>query len=323
MQAVHFGFSFGAIISPLVSSPFLAQRINQKTMLNSSSVNSTIAHENTTLPNTTIANSSPFPTLFDNITTPLPPIYGQTRIHTTYLVSSIISLTTACLFGILFFCLGSVYVKMDKREVPDQSSKNHTYPLSTNLKIVFSVCVTVMLMLYVITERHFYSYLMTFVIYSLNWSKTKGSSATSTFWISFAAGRLAAIFIVKRFTQTCILVTYMILVIIGAVGFSVSVISQIEEFIWISIVIFGIGMSPIFASIFSWFSENVLRITGKITGVLYICSAIGTMLLPLLTGFLMSNVSYNWYIYLLIILVVLLLIIFVSVDTVYKYLIKK
>ncbi|XP_059171570.1 sodium-dependent glucose transporter 1-like [Physella acuta] len=61
----------------------------------------------------------------------------------------------------------------------------------------------------------------------------------------------------------------------------------------------GISMSAVFPSALSWAESELLKVTGWITSFILIASSIGTMINPLIIGYLMEEVSNMWFCYVL------------------------
>ena len=339
MQAVHFGFSIGAIVSPFIAGSFLAPKIavfrqemnglvslatfdNQTISLeptHSTSVASdTEAGLKLTGRSMNVSND-----LNHFLTDKLKPptfVYGDTRIFIPYSISSCVSVSAMLSFVLLYCFYGNLYTYALVSPVPKSPCKKvrENESLSTKLKVLFILLQSGIFLLYFIIEKTFIGYLMTFLL-GIGWSKPEGASATSVMWIAFASGRFSGIFIVKFMTQTAIIFTFIGILAVGIVGLWIAVVFDVWILIWAAIAVFGLGMSILFASIFSWLSENVVKLTGKITSILFIIGAVGTMLFPLLTGSLMSQVSYKWYIYLIFILVSTKAVLFTVIVCVYKF----
>lgn len=318
MQAVHATFSVGAILSPFVSEPFLAKKIYLDSRENSSS--SSLSHSfgypnfslkgklspgsffsvstsiNTSKGESTESSSS----AFDLSTEPLPTDsfkYGESFIYIPYFSATVVCALAASLYFIVYRIYGNVY-NLHIEMYSFKTISHREYFLSKKMKILFTILLALTLMFYIMSERSFIGFLMTFIITELRWSKASGSSASATFWIAFAAGRLSGIVIVKCFKLSVVIMIFFVIVISGAVLFWLAVISNINSLVWVSIAAVGYGMSVIFASIFLWLSENVRRLTGKMASILFIFFSSGAMVFPILVGQLMDKVSQMWFIYL-------------------------
>ena len=66
----------------------------------------------------------------------------------------------------------------------------------------------------------------------------------------------------------------------------------------------GLGMSSVYAGIFTWISYHVTRLTGKVAATLSVLVYLGAMLYPVLVGYLMERFSQLCLIYVHCIIVV-------------------
>jgi MFS family permease len=71
-------------------------------------------------------------------------------------------------------------------------------------------------------------------------------------------------------------------------------------------------MSIIFPTIFSWTEAEVLRVTGRIASLFLIGSSSGTMVNPIVLGFLMDELTPMWFCYLLLGESVMLFVLFIA-----------
>lgn len=322
MQAIHSLFSVGAIISPFVADPFLAEKISTSHGFNGTCVEDGYSLHNITLNET---ENIPLAVGYNNSNCSFDigsnkDLYGPTRIYIPFLTATFVCLLASSTYFVVYFIYGNVYNKSLVSSNSTRSVNQKSHFLNKKLKVTFTLLLSITLTFYMITERCFIGFLMTFLTTELKWSKTEGSTASSIFWIAFAAGRLSGIAIVKYINISLVLVIFFSILTTGATLFLIGVIVNIKVLVWISIGVVGYGMSIIFASVFSWLSENVRRLTGKMASVLFICLSLGTMGAPVLLGYLMDNLTFMWFIYLVLILVCVVFVIYICILIVYKIL---
>jgi MFS family permease len=123
-----------------------------------------------------------------------------------------------------------------------------------------------------------------------------GSVASSVFWITFGIGRLSGIVIKKFISMTSMILIFSSTCASGAVIFLLAVIFDQIILEWMSIGVIGFGMAVLFSLTFSWLSENVRTLTGKMASIFSIFMCVGTMSVPILVGYLMDKVSQMWFI---------------------------
>ena len=237
--------------------------------------------------------------------------YEETRVQYAFLISTVMSLSASigCVF--LYFKLSDVYVNAANAKRPRDSSKETDtsgecvkpkgHHMSRRLKAIFLCLLAILLMTYCIIEDEFGNFLMTFVITYLNWNKESGSYVNTVYWACFVIGRFAGIFLVKQFKQSRILTVFLLSIAFSLVGFWLAALYSVTLLIWIFSGAVGMSMSVIVASIFSWTSENVVKITGKISAFLCVSASTGVMFFPILAGYLMEVYTPMWLVYILII----------------------
>lgn len=156
-----------------------------------------------------------------------------------------------------------------------------------------------MMVLYCGTEDTFAGFLMAFLIAQLRWSKANGAFATSVYWICFGLSRLGGIFIVRLAPTTTLMHVYSISLAISIAGLLVSAIFRMDILVWVFVGIVGCLLSIIFASIFTWTTESIVQVAGKITAMFMIHASFGVILFPLLFGYTMKWLSPIWLLYIL------------------------
>lgn len=324
MQAIHGLFSVGAIVSPFAAESFLAKKI----FLPSTSHSPSHAHS---LAETEVPDFRNFSSNYaynPNVTHMIQQVgeasytYGETRIFVPYFISTAISFLAASLYIFVTVAYGNVYNRSIKVRTDIERANTKVYFLNKKMKIVFTIFLATTLTLYVMAERGFTNFLMTFLISQMNWSKTEGANASATFWITFALGRLTGIGIVRVLKLSYVILGFFLFLTVGGVMLCVSVVYNMKVLVWVSIAVIGYGMSTTFASIFSWLSENVRRLTGKIASILFIFLSIGGMLFPIFVGYLMDHVTQMWFVYTQVINYFMMVVLFVFI-LIFYHILKK
>ncbi|XP_045206849.1 sodium-dependent glucose transporter 1A-like [Mercenaria mercenaria] len=323
MQAVHFAYSAGAIVSPLISQPFLAERINvdsqYDSVLSNSSTVTSIYQKVTTSP-LDVRDIPTQPGIYVNTTLVK---YGKTQIYVPYSITSLVCLVSACLYLLVSFAYGNIYkVSLKEFSKRETDMSKIRYFLGKKMKVIFTILLALVLLFYVVSEHCFIGFLMTFIISELKWSKARGSTASSVFWIAFAIGRLSGVIIVKFVNISTMIVTFFSILMSGAVLLLLAVVFGKDILVWVSIVIVGYGMSAIFGLVFSWLSQNVRTLTGKMTSIFFVFMCVGNMAIPLLVGHLMDKISQMWFIYSLLTLSVVMFACFIFALVVFNLLKK-
>uniref|UniRef100_A0A2C9KCY9 Major facilitator superfamily (MFS) profile domain-containing protein n=2 Tax=Biomphalaria glabrata TaxID=6526 RepID=A0A2C9KCY9_BIOGL len=306
MQLLHFSLAFGGVISPLYSEPFLAAKIEESNMLQNitrwDNLSVYIYHSNLTSVNSTIDI---------DLNEKLP---QTTNVHWAFLISGVWTFFSAIPF-IVFFFHDIKKKKKSKTSSKPKQVKQRMLPKITLLFTIFVLCS--FYMLYCCVEDSFASFLMTFLVKEYSYvSKSKGAFITAIYWASFAAARFSMIFIskfLKAFHLLCLCCLFMLIAYSSffvSASFAVVNPSALNALIFFA-VLAGISMSAIFAAGFSWTEAELLRVTGPISSCILVSASLGTMINPLMLGFLMKELSNMWFCYLLLGETVLLCCIFV------------
>ncbi|GFO11632.1 sodium-dependent glucose transporter 1 [Plakobranchus ocellatus] len=86
----------------------------------------------------------------------------------------------------------------------------------------------------------------------------------------------------------------------------------------------GLGMSGVFPAGMSWCGAELLKVTGRVTSILFVSASCGVMLNPLLVSRLMQDWSNLWFCYVLLLEISALALVFVGLLALNRcYLIKK
>ncbi|XP_050410168.1 sodium-dependent glucose transporter 1 isoform X2 [Patella vulgata] len=326
MQAGHFAFAFGGVVSPLMTAPFLAPN-TEEISINSSSTTFTL--HSSLLSNTTTPPSSPVlnttlldynitndnSTLGNNITTVAEPI--GTKLIYAYIISGILTLLSAIPFMVIYCRYKSQKMKRNQPKKQDEDGLPRDLPWK--YFIVAVVLLNLLYVTYCAVEDTFAAYLLTFVVMQLKWSKAKGTQVTSVFWAAFAIGRFSGIFVIRCFRPGAIIFLFLASLILSLTGFLLCSHYQIHIGIWIFAVLVGLSLSVVFPTGFTWAQENLLNINGKVTSIILIGASTGTMINPIIMGYLMEELTPMWYCYLLVGESILCLAIFVVLLFVSKF----
>ncbi|KAK6192297.1 hypothetical protein SNE40_003789 [Patella caerulea] len=303
MQAAHFAFAFGGVVSPQITAPFLASKAGDETTTFSSLY----------LPSTVITSDNS--TLSNNITTIAEPV--ETKLIYAYIISGIVTVQSAIPFMVIYCRYKSQ--KMKRNQLKKKQENGSIRDLPWKYYILAIILLNLFYVTYCVAENSFAAYLMTFVVMQLKWSKTKGTQITSVFWAAFAVSRFTGIFIIRCLRPVIMLFICITGLVLSFAGFLLCSHYQIHIGIWIFTVLVGLSMSVVFPTGFTWAHGNLLNITGKVTSLILVASSAGTVINPIIIGYLMEELSPMWYCYLLVGESILCLAIFVVLLFVAKF----
>ncbi|XP_060582325.1 sodium-dependent glucose transporter 1C-like isoform X2 [Ruditapes philippinarum] len=297
MLALHFSFAIGGIISPLVTRNFLAPKLGQI-----ENNNTAISHGWNMSNNFTTSGNLRNITGHDEKEQV---IYAETKIQWAFLITGVLTALSGILY-IILFCYGyekvPTYTKTNENESGNQSSsKVKRVKLSKCQLILFLILLGFSVISSTAVECKALSFIMSFVLLQLNWSKSDGAFLISLMWTFYSIGRFSGIFVSKLVRTHKILITNMIVIIVSSVVLYFGSIYNISGIVWTMVPLMGAGISCCFPTFMVWTHENVLKITGKVGGYFQFCGSIGCFIDPLYIGALMENVSPLYFIYLQII----------------------
>ena len=279
LQAIHFSLSLGGMLSPLMAQPFLAPDVCPSVQ-NVTNVSET--ETNMTMSTTDQSNCS----------------MEGTRVHYAYLISGILIALTSLPFAVSLW-QGHGTKASDKTTEMRKEDKTGFDKLSLYVKVLILALLCVLMALYCGTEDTFAGFLMTFLITKLRWTKSNGAFATSVYWVCFGLSRLVGIFIVKLAKTSTLISAYSFSLVLSVAGLLVATVFSIDILVWLFVGLVGCSLSIIFASMFSWTTENVTQVAGKMSAMLICSSSSGVILFPLLFGYTMKWLSPMWFVFLL------------------------
>lgn len=286
LQSIHFAFAIGGAISPFVTGPFLAPEKNMNTT-SAVTGNTSIAHHTN---NATTSDSSDFP-------------WTESRLYVPYSIAAFLALTaTVPLFVLACTSKRPSDVKSVKSVSSvdeDIDEERNIQKLSTGMKAFVLIILMVFLGIYCAMEDGFNNFLATFCVSKLKWTKYMASIVTAVFWISYTVARFIGIFLARVFKPVKLMFILTVLVILGFLGFFLSAQFKVYEGIWISSGVVGLAMSMIFPLVFAWTEESILPVTGFVASLFLIAASLGSMINPIVLGFLMDYSSPMWLAYIM------------------------
>ncbi|XP_071085892.1 sodium-dependent glucose transporter 1A-like [Haliotis cracherodii] len=318
MQILHFSFALGGLVAPLATEPFLAPK----------SVHTTI----TTVPvneshfleygyNTTkayVQDSFRLNGTSNNITTAANEDAPKSQILFAFIITAVLFLSAALPFFVEFSLR-----KADKSRKPEDEQEVDRHCIPTPVYVITVSMIGAFFFCYIALEETFMSFLAVFTVEGLGWTKPDGALVTSVFWGSFAAFRFLGIFFIKMLTPSSMIILCLVILSASLGAFLVCSLFAVTIGIWISSVGIGLATSIVYPTTFTWVEEHVIKVTGRVTSVIVICAASGGMATPLLLGYLMEEVTYMWFSYLMFLVSVILLIIYIMLRLHSGFVLKK
>ena len=325
IQALHFAFGLGAFVSPLVAEPFLSKQANttkegvppgtgakpedndgQKLKRSVDTAKIELVRHKRDEEATTKTPTGKDQRSKSGIGNILKP---QTKVEFAYLIVALIVLLVAICF-VVVCCMGPCTWRATQVEPADNQFFIRKETMGFRVQIL--LLLFVFYFLYVGMEVTYGGLILTFAVQYLDWKKDLAVLLNSSFWGSFAFGRLAAIFFAKCVSAPVMLVMDLILCGLASAALVFGV-NESPSIIWIGTVMLGLGMASIFPTGIVW-AEKYMAVTGKATAIFVVGSALGEMLVPLVTGLLFNWKSEMWLFYTILSGVLVSLILFIIMQ---------
>ncbi|XP_055952735.1 sodium-dependent glucose transporter 1A-like [Argiope bruennichi] len=272
-QALHFTYSFGSLLAPLIVAPFLGDYHHE------SLINGTSSFLNET--------SVEFSSNFNNISTNFnntSNLHGSEIPSLTYayLIMGGYSLVVAVSF--LAVCIiAPLDVGISKNETTESKQTNFTF-VTIVVMLAFSL-----LFVETGTEIGYVQMVATYSVKGhLHLTSVTGSYVTSSFWAALTISRFSSIFLAIKFSSLAVIVFDLIIYLAGAVVLQFLAASR-EWALWLATVLLGFGVASLFASVITWV-ERYITVSNKILGLFASGAAFGEMAIPYVIGYFLEKI---------------------------------
>ncbi|XP_067660604.1 sodium-dependent glucose transporter 1B-like [Haliotis asinina] len=293
MQALHFSFSLGATLSPFVLEPFLSEELEETTWTTT----------NYTFPPTrTISNTS------NMVMTETAAPRTKSNIHYGFLIVAIPSGIFSFAFLIKYFLERNKGTSDVQRKYTRNDINNHEEEegpvrkkrtLPRHLLVITLALFALFYFFLDEVEDTSPSFLAVFVVKQMNWTKKYGGRLSSAFWASYTAGRGIGIILINFFSHTKFFTICCVVLCTAQLGLLLSATYGFGIGIWISIVGIGLAISVVFPASLTWTEKELVQLSGKLMGVIYVALGLGGLANPQIIGVTMDLYSPMWYSYVL------------------------
>lgn len=291
---------------PLVNGPATSSKPVTNSSVATSDLNTTLSDDKMTTTEVTKKPESTVGTLFKNA---IHAVKNISRIQFAYLITGIALFLIAITFLVLY-C-------RDKRRLTSDRGFDELERFKTGVtctKVMLVLLLGVFFFCYMGLEVTFGALVTAFAVDYNKWSKDQGAMAAAIFWGSLATGRGLSIFLSRCCGPTAMLVFDLIFMIIGGLVLAIGV-QMYDKLLWLGTLILGLGMSSAFPAGISW-AEKYFHLTGKSTAVFVVGSAVGQMIIPVVTGYLYENFGAIVLMYASLTLSIINLVIFILMQCV-------
>lgn len=251
MQALHFSFAAGAVVSPIIAQLVFGAGGNHSSVI-----------ENTTASAVQDVQS-----------------WSHMRTMWAYVVIGLFVLLAAVSFFVLYCCgAGSRGRAYSVSEQP-QVAKYHKAIVVLLFLFFFA---------YVGAEVAYGSFIFTFSKNFVRLEETEAAGINTLFWGSFAACRGLAILLATCVSPGALITLSLFCCCLSSLLLCLFPLQR--AMLWAGSGLYGASMAAVFPSGLSWV-EQYTPVTGRTAAVLVVGAALGEMVLPVLLGFLMGRVS--------------------------------
>ncbi|XP_067670539.1 sodium-dependent glucose transporter 1A-like [Haliotis asinina] len=310
IQILHFFYAIGTILAPLIMEPFLAER----KLLNGTLCD--VFHDMSTSFN---YSDGPIAGNYsgENLLLPKSCVPSESHIQYGYMI--------AASFGFLAGIMITVECLFSPPDTKGKTKNEHNCShrvLPKWLKGLILVNVGLFYFFSCSSISLIVGYMMAYFVKDLGWSKEKTANLASVSWAGFAISRLLCVLLDRILTPRQLLCISNGLSVLSLGGLWLSIIHEAEAGIWICIVLASVGMSSIFPTGLLYLENDVMKVSGMVTSVVWVAGNFQGIVNPLLIGYLFQSVSYKWYIYLSFIEAILAFVFFLSTILIVKTLLE-
>ncbi|KAI1281212.1 Major facilitator superfamily domain-containing protein 4B [Halotydeus destructor] len=259
MQAINFCFSFGALLAPLVASPFLS--VPQELATDSIVTNITIGAQALCDPETL-------------------------KVYIPYAILGVLALTLAALLLYLYLYHG----KTDEHPsrlggAVDIAKGGDDFAMQKGIILALAAIFLVTLHGVEVVMNNF---IASFAVMSdLHLTKQLGAYMTSLFWFMITAGRLVAIWTIVKIGALHDITIHLVIIVV-ANGVLVPFGNSHPWCLWLGTALMGIGVSSVWASTFSLL-ELQFSVTSAMASFLVLCTCLAESAYPVFMGYAISN----------------------------------
>ncbi len=161
--------------------------------------------------------------------------------------------------------------------IPPRADKSEARLTNLPLFIAFAA----LAFIYIGAEVTYGGWLFTFFASSGLGSEDAAYTLNSLFWVAVMVGRLLAIPVAARFKLSRIIIGYLFGAVVSA---GVLYFLRDHAFaVWIGSLGMGLSVAALFPSTFTFIQQN-MKLSGKLTGMVWAAGSLGAMTLPWLVG---------------------------------------
>lgn len=329
MQLLYFSYTIGGIVSPFMTEPFMAPKLNPD--IQNSHVE---GKQNTTF--TDLYNLPEMNTTSSNVNHS----EFSSNVYLGFIITSIVAFLSSISY-IFMYCSGTYNVNV-KVQIPenkpleeglklspekeDKENKNTNSDVHSSLTdneitglendegsekmfgkrktsswsfVVVFMSVAMVNALYSGAEECIGAYIFTFCLDYLRWGNAAAARLSSLYWVTSFVGGIGGVILVRVLGTGRLLGLTHLCWILAYLGAVFGALHHIDKLIWTCIPASGFFTVQIVPAAISWLEENICDITGKRMSVLMVVCGISATANPAVAGYMMQSWSYMSFIYIL------------------------
>ncbi|XP_021366689.1 uncharacterized protein LOC110458998 isoform X2 [Mizuhopecten yessoensis] len=165
----------------------------------------------------------------------------------------------------------------------------------------------------------FSTYLSSFCVEFLHWSKASGSMITSLLFIMVVLGGTLSMFLTKCINSVIYIGLQMILILVSLILLLLSINFHLTVGVWLSAPLLGFAKSAIFPLIISWTNKTFIRVSGRISSAFFVGAMGGSSINLFMLASVMESTGKIWFCYVLIVESILLILFFITTVILSQY----
>ncbi|XP_067668703.1 major facilitator superfamily domain-containing protein 4B-like isoform X1 [Haliotis asinina] len=305
-QFVACGMSTGAIITPLISKPFLCLN---KTLAKDSYLTNVLPFNSSRM-ESVLKSVSPLQLRSQNTMCTA----DDTNVQWAFFVLGCCTLTAG--LSQLYYWFVRRDEKQPETKPPEYVELDH-YGQLTPACVFFYISLCVMYFSLSSLSATFASLLTIYgVTGPLHIAKGTMATITALFFIGSLSSRFISVFLTRVFTNYQVLITHLSgLVVVGIVFVGLG--NRYPLVVWLCSFSSGYLSGPVFPGVLAWVTE-VLTVHSKITSLCFLCSGAGIMLSPFVGGLLCHAFGAISFLYLVLSMVIGMGLMFSSLTVILK-----
>lgn len=270
---MHFAFSVGGLLSPLIAAPFLENIKELSHSMNNNIENITYQEEELDY---SAANFSNFSTSIIHFSESIPKI-----VYPFSILGVIAFLVTVLNIGV---CI----ISPTEDEIPKDDTKIATSERSLMFMIFIFILTFVAFFVVAGSEIGFGQTLTVYSVKgSLHLTTVRGSYITSAFWAAFCVNRLLGAFLSMKID--CLKILTGNLCLVATASLILLFLMPNEWALWLASVIYGTGIASCYASLVGWINTHII-ITNKLSAVSSVGCAAGEMIIPFVITYFIDTI---------------------------------